>query len=126
MDIEIILRNSSESPDWIGSFTENLQESDQWNKEEFWKLHYALVQLAICLRDTKVIEKSLAGKICEIQQTVQSLISSHFDSNTEWEIKNISDDELYGFLERFDMAIQGVFSGEVLPENSFDLVNPLI
>ena len=51
---------------------------------------------------------------------------SHFNKNDTVKLKGVTDEQLHEFMERFDLAIQGISSGEVLPESSFDLVNPLI
>ncbi len=41
-------------------------------------------------------------------------------------IKNLSNEKLFEFKERFEMAILGAITGEILSESSFDLVNPLL
>ena len=52
--------------------------------------------------------------------------SNYFNKNDVVNLQGITDEKLHDFIERFDMAILGITSGEVLPESSFDLVNPLI
>ena len=113
-------------PDWVGSFSERLYEDCEWNIDEFWKLHRELVKLALFLRDKNKINKDLVEKLLDIQSTVWNSIASHFNDNDVVRITGITDAELHQFLERFKMAIAGVTSGQVLPEEKFDLVNPLM
>ena len=61
-----------------------------------------------------------------LHQKVLNLITAHFTKNDVFEISNIKTEQLYEYKERFEMAILGAISGEVLPEASFDLVNPLV
>ena len=61
-----------------------------------------------------------------IQERVLNLISAHLNVDDAFEISNLSVDSIYQFKERFQMAIIGVVTGEVLPEPSFDFENPLM
>ena len=66
------------------------------------------------------------GKVIGIQNSVLTMVTAHFDPNDSARINGISDDQLRLFMERFNQAIMGICSGEVLPEYSFDIANPLI
>jgi Immunity protein 41 len=126
MNLYEIERYSANHPDWEGSFSERLYEYCEWDINEFWKLHKTLIDLAIFLRDQDFVDKRLMLEILGIQQSVQNMFSAHFSKRDVCNIKNISEEELREFMERFNIAILGVASGQVIPESSFDLKNPLI
>lgn len=126
MHLYEIERYSANHPDWEGSFSERLYECNEWNPQEFWKLHRELIELAIYLRGFDNVDKKLVAKLLVIQKSVHSAIAAHYDPNDVVTLSGVTEDELHEYMERFDMAILGVASGEVLSEESFDLVNPLI
>lgn len=126
MNLYEIERYSAGHPDWEGSFSERLYEYCEWNIPEFWKLHKELVELAVWLRGKDEINKQLVGRILGIQKSVRAVVAAHYNKNDVVTISGLTDEQLHEFIERFDMAIMGVASGEVLPESSFDLVNPLL
>ncbi|QSX36873.1 Imm41 family immunity protein [Shewanella sedimentimangrovi] len=126
MNLYEIERYSASHPDWEGSFSERLYEYCEWNVSEFWKLHKALVELAIALRDKNQIDKQLFGRILGIQKSVWSIVAAHFNELDAVKLAGVTDEQLHEFIERFDLAIVGLSTGEVLPESSFDLVNPLL
>ncbi|MCG8311972.1 MAG: immunity 41 family protein [Pseudomonadales bacterium] len=126
MEIYEIDRYSASHPDWEGSFSERLYEYCEWNKVEFWKLHKELTDLAVWLRTEDKMDKDLVGKILGIQRSIWSVVAAHFNKNDVVELTGVTNDELYGFIERFDMAIKALTTGEILPECKFDLVSPLL
>lgn len=126
MNLYEIERYSASHPDWEGSFSESLYEYCEWNIPEFWKLHKELLELAVWLREKDDINKQLVGRILGIQKSVWTMVTAHYNENDIVTLSGITDEQLHEFIERFDMAIMGVTTGEVLPENSFDLINPLL
>ncbi len=125
-DYAVILKNLPVSPDWEGSFYHQLSEYGRWATDEFWILHLALSRSASRLAQIDNVPKKFALEIVTLQSKVDRLLTAHFDPNDVFEIGNLSISELHAFKERFDSVIVAVFSGEVLPESSFDLANPLI
>ncbi|MFZ6643351.1 hypothetical protein ACO0LL_26755 [Undibacterium sp. TC4M20W] len=131
---EDICRNLPGNTNWPGSFYEQLAEHGIWNTKEFWLLHRDLVLAANKLRDVGSVDKQFALTIVRLQATVDRLFSAHFDENDVFKILAIDNelgtvlnsDELHAFKERFDLAVTGVFSGEIFPEYAFELVNPLL
>jgi Immunity protein 41 len=123
---ENILRNLPGNPRWEGSFYEQLTEHGRWDIDEFWILHLALTEAAIALSQSDMIKKEIALSVVTLQSKVSHLLIAHFNENDVFEISNLSVDELIDFRERFYLAVISVFSGEVIPESSFDLANPLI
>ena len=119
-------RNLPGHPDWEGSFYEKLTEYGEWDVNAFWKLHLDFLEIAKSVNGSNTISRDLARKLLLLQQKVLNLVSSHFNDNDVYEIANIETDLLYEFIERFEMAILGAVSGEVHPESSFGLVNPLV
>lgn len=118
-------RNIPGHSNWEGSFFERLTEYGEWDHEAFWRLHQELVELAQ-RADKNPVDRDLAYMLLYLQQRVLNLVASHFAKNDVFKITNLKGEQLYEFKERFDMAILGVITGEVLPESSFDLVNPLL
>jgi len=118
-------RNIPGNSNWEGSFYERLTEYGEWDINAFWRLHFDLLNIAQNQDTALLVDRELAYRLLYLQQRVLTLISSHFSKDIEWEISNINSEQIYEFTERFEMAILGAISGEVLPEASFDLVNPL-
>jgi hypothetical protein len=124
---ESIFRNLPGNPAWVGSFYERLAEDAVWDKEEFWKLHLALIDAATqASGSVGKIDRELAWAVAKIQSRVLCLVASHYDPHDIFIIANLTSDELHQFIERFCNAILGVFSGEILAESSCDLRSPLI
>ncbi len=119
-------RNIPGQPNWEGSFYERLTEEAEWDSESFWVLHSELINIANNQDTESPVDRELAYKLLYLQQRILNLISAHFTDNDVFEISNINADQLYEFKERFEMAILGAITGKVLPEASFDLVNPLL
>ena len=123
--VEELERNMPGHSNWEGSFFERLTEYGEWNRKSFWALHRELLELASLAND-KPVERNLAYMLLYLQQRVLSLVAAHFATNDVFNISNLEGEQLYEFRERFDMAILGVITGEVLSESSFDLMNPLL
>jgi len=119
-------RNIPGNSNWEGSFYERLTEYGEWDLKSFWVLHLELLNLAKIQNANLPVERGLAYMLLYLQQSVLTLITAHFTENDAFEISHINTDQLYEFKERFEMAILGAISGEVLPETSFGLVNPLV
>ncbi|PHR93907.1 MAG: hypothetical protein COA78_32540 [Blastopirellula sp.] len=118
-------RNLPGHQNWEGSFFERLTEYGDWEANAFWRLHLELLQLARSTNVNESVDRELSYMLLYIQQKVLNLISAHFDKDDVFNISNLTNEQLHEYQERFDMAILGVVTGKVLPESSFDLVNPL-
>ncbi|MES2038115.1 MAG: Imm41 family immunity protein [Pseudomonadota bacterium] len=123
---ENIFRNLPGNANWVGSFYEQLTEHGIWNKKEFWLLLSDLILAANKLKDSESVDKQLAWAIVKLQSNINGLLIAHFDEKDVFAILDMSTGELYAFKERFDLAVVGIFSGEVLPEDAFELTNPLL
>ena len=119
-------RNIPRHPNWEGSFFERLTEYGEWNTDAFWVLHLELLKIAKERGPELNIDRDLAYMLLYIQQRVLNLVAAHFAKNDVFHINNLSGEELYKYKERFDMAIIGAVTGETLPEESFDKINPLV
>ena len=111
---------------WQESFYAKLTEGGIWDRDEFWKLHRDLGWITSELMDSDCMERDFATDLVWLLSRINELYVAHFDKNDVFQILNLSDDELRQFKERFDVAVHGVFSGELLSEAEFELVNPLI
>ena len=123
-EITEILRNLPGDPHWEGSFYEQLTEYAIWDENAFWRLHLALLEAAKTPRIAFSRENVRA--LVSLQGKVLNLISAHYNPGDAFNIRNLSHERLQAFDERFQHAVLSVFSGEVTPETSYDLVNPLI
>jgi len=121
-----ILGNLPGAAGFESSFCKRLAEQAVWDATEFWKLHQDLVQVA---RETAVsgtVRRELALAVVTSYSRILALVVAHYDKNDPFQIRCVSRDELYAFCERLRLAVLGVFNGEVLPEASFYLQNPLL
>lgn len=121
-----LARNMPGNAGWEGSFYERLTEYGEWNEEAFWKLHQELTEIAKSVNGEPYVSRRLMHMLVFVQERVLNLISAHFNVDDVFKISNISVDSICQFRERFQMAIIGVATGEVLPESFFDLANPLL
>ncbi|TQF70040.1 Imm41 family immunity protein [Pseudoalteromonas luteoviolacea] len=121
-----LIRNIPGSSNWVGSFYERLIEYGEWDSSAFWELHLDLLNIAKQQVMNEPVERELVYMLLKLQQNVLNLICAHFAEEDVFEICNINNEQLYEFSERFKMAILAAISGEILPESSFDLTNPLI
>ena len=119
-------RNIPGHPNWEGSFYEILTEYAEWNHDAFWRLHLELTEIAQAVDQNQPVDRALALNLLTLQEKVMHLQVCHHDPKDSYVIQNISRDQLRDFMERFDYAIRGALSGEVLPETKFELINPLI
>lgn len=126
MNIENLYRNSPSHPKWEGSFVQRLHEYCEWDKNAFWLVHKDLIELAKQFSEVDSVPKDIAARVVALQKTVSTSFAANFNKNDGFSIENLSIETLHEFMERFDMAILGVFTGQVLPESSFDLVSPLL
>lgn len=124
--IDYIYQNTPGNDSWEGTFYERLVEYAYWDTQEFWRLHSALLDAAVLSARSEKIDRHLAECVIRIYSRVRGLVSAHFNANDFFKIQNLNDVEIHEFCERLDLAVIGVFSGEVLPESSFDLQNPMI
>lgn len=123
---ESIFRNLPGNPAWEGSFYERLSEEGFWDNDAFWQLHLALAHAAKASRALDEINRELAWAVASIQSGVFGLVAAHYNPNDVFTISNLTPDQLHDFIERFEHAVLGVFSGEAYPESCYDLRNPLM
>ena len=122
----VLEKNMPGNLEWEGSFYERLTEDGEWDIDAFWVLHQELYLIAESQSAEISIDRDLAYMLLFIQQRVLNLISANFVKNDVYIISNINIDQLYEFKERFEIAILAIITGELLPEESFNLKNPLL
>lgn len=120
-----IFRNLPGNQRWEGSFYEQLTEYGVWNEEAFWVLHLSLTKSAGTPQST-AIDRELALALVTLQSKVLNLIAAHYDPDDIFEIQGMASERLHAFIERFQHGVLAAFSGEVIAESSYDLVNPLL
>ena len=114
------------SDEWEKTFYGHLSEFGEWNIEKFWVFHKALVTIGKQVEEGTEVNRNLAHTLLYIQQRVLTHVASHFNPAIDWQFESINDEQIYEYIERFELAILGAISGEVIPESSFDIVNPLL
>jgi hypothetical protein len=119
-------RNIPRSKNWIGSFYEQLAEHGIFDYDAFWKLHRDLILLAKDAKERKHVNSKLAYELLKVQQDVLRLFCSHFDKNDIFKIKGMNSEKIREFKEIFEIAVIGAISGQVLPDTSFNYLNPLL
>lgn len=119
--VHVLLANLPGSESWPISFWGRLVEEGLWYEPAFWELHDALVAIALRNKGSEAINRQIAEAVSRVQARVLGCIASHYDSNDVFTIINLDDDRLREFVGRFEHATVRVFSGEVLPEESYDL-----
>lgn len=124
-DFSVIYRNLPGNPLWEGSFYEKLAEYGLWDEREFWRLHHDLIRVAKDIKGQE-ISKELSAAIVKIYIRISSLMAAHSDPMDGFSIKNLNHEQIISYKERLDIAVIGVFSGEILNEISFDLQNPFL
>ena len=121
-----IQQNLPGNPEWERSFFGRLAEDCVWDVDAFWRLHLDLIVATRTSCGSGQIDREVALAVATIFARVSSLVASHFHDQDVFKITNLTTDDLLAFRERFEHAFLGFFSGEILPESSFDLTNPLI
>ena len=53
-------------------------------------------------------------------------IQSHYNENDGFEISNLDELAVSDWRERFQLVVEGFFSGKMPNNTSFELVNPLL
>jgi hypothetical protein len=125
LSTERIFANLPSSLEWPTSFLGRLVEDCIWDKEQFWRLHLALLTVAESAQASSVLDRELSLAVMRLQARVLGALSAHYCSDDLFKISNLADRELRDYAERFEHATLSVFSGEILPESSYDLQNPL-
>ena len=123
--LDTVFANLPGSPEWPASFWGRLVEGCVWDTDEFWRLHLALLTVAESLQSSSDLDRELACAVVRIQARVMGALTAHYDPDDHFKILNLDDQELREYAERFEHAALSLFSGEVLPESSYDLQSPL-
>lgn len=123
---QTVLRNLQGGDNWKGSFYEQLAEFGRWDLHEFWLLHREITVISREISKNLSRNKDAVFAIITIYQKINNLILSNFDANDEYSILCVDNNDLLAYKERLDLAVLSLFSGEIYPESSFDIMNPLI
>lgn len=124
--IENLLRNFPHCAEFSDdSFLGIYHEQQLWNEEEYWKLDKAIYQLAE-KHNGKDIPRSIAWPIMRIFSYLMMSIQAHDDSNDGFKILNVDSDSLFNWRERFQLVVEGFFSGKMPANDIFEYQNPLL
>jgi hypothetical protein len=121
-----LMKNLPSHPDWCSSFYGKLAEDGEWNVDAFWRLHVDLLQIAKDFHNEECISRELLYALIYVQNGVLNSIVYNLSKKDAFKIINIDENSIMKFKERFDSAMICIGAGDILPETSFDLVNPLL
>lgn len=119
-------KNLPSHPNWSDSFYGKLAEEGEWDVEAFWRLHLDLLNIAKGVQNEKFIARDLVCALVYIQNGVLDAIAYNSSKRDIFNIRNIDENSIMQFKERFSNAMISICTGDIPPEASFDLVNPLL
>jgi hypothetical protein len=119
----IIAKNCPWSSDYDEvSFVAILHEKSVWQRDQYWLLEWALYEIV----KRKENYEELYGSVFRIFSVTMGSISSHFDQNDLFEIKNLGREEIYEFRERIRIIFEDFFSKHMSERVVFEETNPLL
>jgi Immunity protein 41 len=121
--VEIIVSNFPHCEEWRDdSFLGVLDDLCEIQKDKYWQLEWAILEY------TKEGGKpyDLNWPIFRIFSHAMSLFRCHYNTNDGYEIKNVNDDVMQNFTERFQLVFEGFFKGQIPCLRSYSEKNPLL
>ncbi len=123
---KVILTNFSQSEYFINdSFIAELHENHKWNSEKYWKLDFALFDLAKEY-NSEFLPREIIWPIHNIYSFILSCITSHLNPSDSYHITNLSVDSIYEIKERVDLVFDGFFKGKMPQNDNFEYKNPML
>ncbi len=119
---QIIARNFPGPEHDDASFLGRLHEEWLWDSDEYWKLEWALYQLATKTRRSR----DITWRIFRIFSHAFLSVNCHFDPRDAFRIGNLADDEICELRERLQLVFEGYFSGSMPKLSNFKTRNPLL
>nr|WP_275300233.1 Imm41 family immunity protein [Achromobacter insuavis] len=104
------------------SFSGRLHEDCEWDAGQYWRLEWALYQLAGQRRD----HAELDWPIFRIFSVVFLAMGAHLDPNDGFRILRLNRQAFYELRERFQLMFEGYFLGAMPDPRSFSDLNPLL
>lgn len=104
------------------SFLGKLHEQALWAQDEYWRLEWALYQLA----KDETISEELSWQVFRIFSHCFLLFGCHLDRNDSFKIRNLKRAQLYDCRERFQVVFEGFFSRNMPEQKIFEEENPLL
>ena len=101
---EELFRNLPSDKNWEGSFYETLTEHGIWDEIEFSKLEFCLCAINAQMESSKILDARIVRALLELQQRISRCIQSHYDRKDIFKISNVSEEQLYDLVERFELA----------------------
>jgi hypothetical protein len=123
-DLIIIDENyNGESSAFVGI----LHESGEWDRDQFNQLDYVVYELTKQSANDSKLDRLLTQKIVNVYLHIILCITSHYNNNDAYEIKNLNIEEMRGYLEKTKLRLEFYVSGSTsFDENYFEEPNPLI
>ncbi|NKJ49574.1 hypothetical protein CIC12_23140 [Burkholderia sp. SG-MS1] len=97
-------------------------KKNEWQRDQYWLLEWALYEI---VKKAENYEE-LCSPVFRIFSGTMSTISSHFDQNDLFEIKNLEREEIYEFRERIQIVFGGFFAKHMSERVVFEEENPLL
>lgn len=88
------------------SFQRTLQEDQIWDIYKYWEMETVLFEIIQLYGCKQKITKDLAADLYYLSLSLNQSAQASFCTNDAWNIKNLSDDEVLQYLDRFNLIIQ--------------------
>lgn len=107
------------------SFAKELEEKLIWNEKKYWELEYYLIDLSKLLSNSDVISKDVSANLYFLGRFIEGSFLASINPNDVWTIKNLNEDELSYYYDRFYYLMRIVFGKvDYKKERYFFLKNP--
>lgn len=109
------------------SFQRTLQEDQIWDIYKYWEMETVLFEIIQLYGCKQKITKDLAADLYYLSLSLNQPAQASFCTNDAWNIKNLSDDEVLQYLDRFNLIMQIFWcSHDCNAYQSFFEKNPLL
>jgi len=109
-----ITRNFAWSADYSeNSFAGIFHEECRWDDNEYKKLENYLYEQCISYKETSTLPREVFWPAMRIFSFLSNSIGCHFDSNDGFELRGLSEEQVYERRERLQLVFEGFFKGEM-------------
>lgn len=105
-------------------FVDEMCESGLWDWSTFWSMDAELCRVALSASEQAAVDKSLVLELIIYQGKILNAIAAHYDSNDQFEIRLISEEELLQVRERLAWRFRLAIEGGTISEDLFEMQNP--
>ena len=107
------------------SFLSKLHELGTWDEDEFWLPDKALYELAPQYAGAD-IPRRIAWPVVRVYSYLFLLMHAHVNPRDGYRIRDMDDTALSEWRERAELTFEGFFEGEMVANQHFERINPLL